>query len=472
MAFFVCHVAKYSRNNIVGIQKHNQRQNKSYKNKDIDITKSSKNIDFENKTRIKYLEKVEKIIKQNRKKGKTIRKDAILMCESIISASPEFFLGMDHKEKEKYFKYTYEFLKDRYGEKNIISSTVHFDETTPHMHFNFVPITSDGKLSAKDLITRIELKKIQDELPRYLQSRGFDIKRGREYSKEIHMQPEDYKKQQIQELRELETKLEYVKKLFKGFEKHLNSFNELEPANVKKSLITGKETVYKNDYDEVIDILKGTMKENIELKEKLHNEQLKISNLEFKLNTVNEYERLIYEKEKKLKLEKEEFEEQKQLISEREKNIEKVLENKNKNNKRILNEKELEVNELEKQYKNLSRKYNDSIREYEKEIEKLNKNDICIIFNKSSIKEVQENDTYRFKDANNLIKELNKICFNNNETKEIVFKMAFGNNSKHTFLQQKITLGRYRDMDLMREILNINNYHEKNKIKSKNLIRD
>ncbi|MBT2158000.1 plasmid recombination protein [Clostridioides difficile] len=50
-------------------------------------------------------------------------------------------------------------MKDRYGDKNIVSATVHFDETTPHMHFNFVPITSDGKLSARDLITRIELKK-------------------------------------------------------------------------------------------------------------------------------------------------------------------------------------------------------------------------------------------------------------------------------------------------------------------------
>ncbi|HFL3855656.1 TPA: MobV family relaxase [Clostridioides difficile] len=459
MAFLVCHVAKYSRNNIVGIQKHNQRQNKSYKNKDIDITKSNKNIDFENKTRIKYLEKVEKIIKENRTKGKVIRKDAILMCENVISASPEFFLGMEQSEKEKYFKYAYEFLKDRYGDKNIVSATVHFDETTPHMHFNFVPITSDGKLSARDLITRIELKKIQNELPRFLQSKGFNIKRGHEHSKARHMQPEDYKKQQIQELNELENKLEYVKKLFKGFSKPLNSFDELEPANVKKSLITGKETVYKNDYDEVIDILKGTMKENLELKEKLHNEQLKTRNLEVKLSTVNEYERLTYEKEKKLKLEKEEFEEQKQLISEREKNIEKVLENKDKNNKKILDEKEIEINELEKQYKNLSRKYNNTIREYEKVIEEFSNNDIYIIFNKSSIKEIQENDTYRFKDANSLIKVLNERYFNSNETKEIGFNMSFGANNENVFLQKNIILGQYIDIDLRQKIIISNRKH-------------
>lgn len=56
---------------------------------------------------------------------------------------------------------------------------------------------------------------------------------------------------------------------------------------------------------------------------------------------------------------------------------------------------------VRKQYKNLSRKYNNTIREYEKVIEEFSNNDIYIIFNKSSIKEIQKNDTYRFKDANN-----------------------------------------------------------------------
>ncbi|HFL2500868.1 TPA: plasmid recombination protein, partial [Clostridioides difficile] len=39
MAFFVYRLAKYTKNNVVGIQKHNQRENKYYKNKDIDVSK-------------------------------------------------------------------------------------------------------------------------------------------------------------------------------------------------------------------------------------------------------------------------------------------------------------------------------------------------------------------------------------------------------------------------------------------------
>ncbi|WP_219666792.1 hypothetical protein, partial [Clostridioides difficile] len=108
---------------------------------------------------------------------------------------------------------------------------------------------------------------------------------------------------------------------------------------------------------------------------------------------------------------------------------------------------EIEINELEKQYKNLSRKYNNTIREYEKVIEEFSNNDIYIIFNKSSIKEIQENDTYRFKDANSLIKVLNERYFNSNETKEIGFNMSFGANNENVFLQKNIILGQYIDID-------------------------
>lgn len=44
-----------------------------------------------------------------------------------------------------FFQRTYDFLADRYGEKNVVSAYVHMDEVTPHMHFAFVPVTEDKK---------------------------------------------------------------------------------------------------------------------------------------------------------------------------------------------------------------------------------------------------------------------------------------------------------------------------------------
>ncbi|MBD2790567.1 plasmid recombination protein, partial [Xenorhabdus sp. DI] len=73
---------------------------------------------------------------------------------------PENLKGISEKEQRKFFEKTYEFLTNRYGgEKNVLSANVHMDETTPHMHFAFMPVVWDEKkqrekVSAKEVLTR------------------------------------------------------------------------------------------------------------------------------------------------------------------------------------------------------------------------------------------------------------------------------------------------------------------------------
>lgn len=68
------------------------------------------------------------------------------------------------------------------------------DESTPHMHMGIVPM-KDGKLSSKAMFDREELKKIQDELPQYMQEHGFDIERGARSSDAKHLTVADFKKE-------------------------------------------------------------------------------------------------------------------------------------------------------------------------------------------------------------------------------------------------------------------------------------
>ena len=67
---------------------------------------------------------------------------------------------------------------DFVGAENVVSAMVHMDEKTPHMHFFHVSVTQDGRLNANKIYTRQSLRKLQSELPAYLQSRGFAIERG------------------------------------------------------------------------------------------------------------------------------------------------------------------------------------------------------------------------------------------------------------------------------------------------------
>ncbi len=80
--------------------------------------------------------------------------------------------GLEGRERE-FFEKTYEFLKNRYGgEKNVVSAYVHMDETTPHMHFAFVPVVPDKKkglkVSMKECVDRKDLLSFHQDLEREL----------------------------------------------------------------------------------------------------------------------------------------------------------------------------------------------------------------------------------------------------------------------------------------------------------------
>ena len=55
-------------------------------------------------------------------------------------------------EIEQWAKDIYGFVCREFGEENIASFIVHIDETGPHAHCVFVPLTADGRLSSKEVL--------------------------------------------------------------------------------------------------------------------------------------------------------------------------------------------------------------------------------------------------------------------------------------------------------------------------------
>lgn len=80
------------------------------------------------------------------------RKDAVLTIEYVMTASPEWFKHADQKSQRSFFDSAHSWLIEKYGEKNIIAATIQVDETTPHLSAFVIPLTSDGRLSAKEFI--------------------------------------------------------------------------------------------------------------------------------------------------------------------------------------------------------------------------------------------------------------------------------------------------------------------------------
>ncbi|APC82150.1 MobV family relaxase [Clostridium botulinum] len=205
MSYLVCTMKKMKKDNLFGLQKHNQRESENHNNKDIDKNKSDLNYDLVNENKINLSEKVFDLIEKIRESEKAIRKDAVLLDEFIISSDRDFFKNMNENEIKKFFETSKQFFAERYGEENIISANVHLDETTPHMHLDVCPLRN-GRLQSKNIFTRNELRNIQEELPKTLKNNGFEIERGVKGSTQKHIDIQTLKAREEKKLKELKEK--------------------------------------------------------------------------------------------------------------------------------------------------------------------------------------------------------------------------------------------------------------------------
>ena len=198
MSFLVLHLDKFKKDAVRGIQSHNNRERESHSNPDIDYERSAGNYDLHEHAAPDYAGAVQNRI-DDLLLVKAVRHDAVHMCGLIVSSDSEFFKNLAPQETKRFFKESKAFLTEFVGEKNVISAMVHMDEKTPHMHFLHVPVTSDGRLNANKIYTRESLKKLQTELPAYLQSRSFELQRGVEQvpgAKKKHLDTREFKQQQ------------------------------------------------------------------------------------------------------------------------------------------------------------------------------------------------------------------------------------------------------------------------------------
>lgn len=246
MAFLVAHAEKFSIGACAGLGIHVDRKSEEHSNKNIDNTLSSENVQLVENYNNNLYGAVKDRIKEGYTGKKAVRKDAVATVGVVCSASSEFFEHKSKAESVQYFKDCKEFFENKVGKENIVCAKIHFDEKTPHMHLYFVPLTSDGRLSAKEVCNREFLRDIQRELPIYLQEKGHDVERGLEDSTNEHISKKKYEinlqraeiDKQIQKILEEEKKLKEKKeKLTLEEEKLYNLEQLMENVQERKSLL-------------------------------------------------------------------------------------------------------------------------------------------------------------------------------------------------------------------------------------------
>ena len=249
MSYSIVRVSKVkSGTNTTGIQKHVQRENNNYENEDIDHSKTHLNYDLVNDNKQNFNNLIEEKIEQNYTNKRKIRTDAVKHIDGLITSDNEFFNNQTSEDTKRFFEQAKQFLEQEYGKDNLLYATVHMDEKTPHMHYGVVPITDDGRLSAKEVVgNKKALTEFQDRFNEYVKQRGYDLERGqsRQVTNAKHEQMSQYKQKTEYHKQEYEResqKTDHIKqkndKLMQEYQKSLETLKK--PINVPYELETEK----------------------------------------------------------------------------------------------------------------------------------------------------------------------------------------------------------------------------------------
>ena len=269
MSYVVANIDKFTQTSVKAIEKHVERTSDNFKNTDID--KSKTHLNYSLKDCDNYNKKINEILDEKMTSGRKIcttgKNASVVMCGCVISSDTDFFNTLNEKQQREYFEKSLEYMKSKVD--NIFKAEVHLDEKTPHLHLYFVPLTPDGRLSGKEVISRKFLKDLQNELPKHLKNSGFKIERGAENSTRKHTDTSKYK-------RELNVKINEIEKV------------EKIENNITKIPFSEKIAVNKNDFKEICEIAKSQYKYT-DFIDKIHkldveNKKIKKENVDLKIN--------------------------------------------------------------------------------------------------------------------------------------------------------------------------------------------
>ena len=160
--------AKYSRSAMGHLTKHYERAKDDkgeyvrFGNQNIDTSRSHLNYNLAPHRVMSQMD----FIHERLDEVYCMKRDDVVTMASCVVTVPK---DVPKEYEAEFFERAYRFLAEKHGEKNVISAYVHNDETTPHMHFSFIPIVYDAKkdrekVCCKEVLTKSYLNGFHDEL--------------------------------------------------------------------------------------------------------------------------------------------------------------------------------------------------------------------------------------------------------------------------------------------------------------------
>lgn len=307
----------------VGLKKHNERiPGQRHSNKNIKAEKTKDNIFLAGDRSLSYNQRINDIIQKNVNRSRQIRKDAVKLVTTTVQIGGLDVNNASESKKVELLKSAYEILKNDFGEENIVSAVIHVDETTPHLHFDFVPV-KDGSLTAKTLIgSRQNLIIRQKQFLKDMQNAHPEMNFRRKDNQDLNGLEQSVFEKMTEKVDEyLQTKLEDISKIHSKVEISRSQLDERELGVItrekeldeRETSLNASKDKLRNEIDKFNNYQKNAVQKNkdkeTQLNQRSNDFDKKAANLDKKESMLNNQQmqlntQELRQKNKEIELEK------------------------------------------------------------------------------------------------------------------------------------------------------------------------
>lgn len=316
----MAHITKFKLHSMSQIFAHINRDKntiRKYDNQDIDILRSYLNQHIIHGDMSELTQRLSEVSHQK-------RKDLVACCGVVITLPAELH-SSDLATQNRFFNYCTNFIKEKFGENNIIYATIHHDETTPHVHIGFVPTVkkerkfrskdkkgqtyTQERVSAKEVITRTMLNSFHTELDRYIEQKlGQKVSILTNNTKKNNLSINELKQKTIDRTNEVLERANSLDNL--KFKKKKSLLGKVILDEKEYSNLIAKANFSSNLQKESKKLINSDLALNLEIEKELK-EHYKNKNIELQ-KEINSYSSLVLEN-KRLKEENNKLKEFKEL---------------------------------------------------------------------------------------------------------------------------------------------------------------
>ncbi len=310
--FSVARIETRTRATVGKFERHIERKNDSYENKNVDISRTPMNVSFKSCGELTYNEHLDKMIAAGMVSLKGLKPDATVFDEMIMDVNTDYFEQNGGYEYAcRFYEEAFHFAEKLYGKNNIVSAVMHADELNTamtekygiaiyhyHLHIMALPVVDKevrwtkrckapelvGKV--KEVIHQVSHSKkwksekaldengnpilnskgkqvyhasysiLQYKFYEHMQEAGFNgFSRGERGSTAENLASLEFKiKKDKEKLSNLQEKITGEQIRYEENHKAFMTFNEID--NSGKKSFTGKYTVSADDYEKLTTLAK------------------------------------------------------------------------------------------------------------------------------------------------------------------------------------------------------------------------